>query len=156
MIEIFDKIQCDVKNMILFSQRPMFIFNENRNIVFCNSAFIKKFNFSEKDAPVGKIPDFLYTMISDQETLFSEIPIDFLIEDDILFQIDKNYLNEENLLFKLILDKIKTTDNSILYLSSLIEITEIKESLVEKSINALLKASQLKDNDTGNHIQRIN
>ncbi len=59
-------------------------------------------------------------------------------------------------LFKIIVDKIPTIDNSNIYLAYFIEFTEIKESLVEKSINALLKASQLKDNDTGVHIQRIN
>lgn len=156
MINILNNLQCDINTFFIYSLKPMILFGEGRTILFCNSSFIKRFGFSDEHPPIGRIPDFLYTVISGQNTSFSEIPIDILMDDDILFSVEKNLLPEDEVIFKLTIDKVKTFDNSIIYLASFIEITEIKESLVEKSINALLKASQLKDNDTGSHIQRIN
>ena len=156
MNDIFNKLQCNVENIVTYSSRPIILFNESRNIIFCNTSFINKFEFFAGKNFIGKIPDFFHATISEQETVFSEIPIDFLMSDDILFFLDKKLTSDEDILFKLIVDKIKTIDNLNIYLASFIEFTEIKESFIEKSINALLKASQLKDNDTGYHIQRIN
>ena len=45
--------------------------------------------------------------------------------------------------------------NNIDY-SILIDNTDFKERLVDETMHALLKASQMKDNDTGEHINRLN
>jgi len=156
MDDIFDKIQCDIRNLVCYSQRPIIILNETRNILFGNSAFFKRFNYLVKEHLIGKILDIFFTNFNNEEISLSDMPIDLLIDGNILFHVNKDISEEDNILFRIILDKMKTTDDATIYLVSLIEITEIKESLIEKSINALLKASQLKDDDTGNHIRRIN
>ncbi len=92
---IFEKIQRDLNITIANSSKPVVLFNEGRNLLFCNKSFLNRFNFSEKYSPVGRIPDFIFMSKNDRDIPFSEIPMDSLMEDDIIFFVDKTFFPEE-------------------------------------------------------------
>jgi HD-GYP domain-containing protein (c-di-GMP phosphodiesterase class II) len=130
---------------------PLIFFNNQREIVYANKAFREKFGFSNQES-VNIVPDFLVTVENYETIPFSKLPIDKLLtEKKIFYYTDEN---ENEFIYKVL--TLKNDSDDDVYRALFVEVSDLNDTLTEKTIRALIKASQIKDNDTGNHIERIN
>ena len=136
------------------SSHAVMFFDENKNVIYINKIFLEKFELKNQDEILNKKPDFLIAAISGNIISFSSLPLEKILSEDEIFYFKNS--NDSELVFKILIYKTETIINKTIYKALFVEITRLNDSLVERSIRSLLKASQLKDNDTGQHIQRIN
>jgi putative two-component system response regulator len=131
---------------------PLILFNKQRKIIYANKSFQEKFGFTKPEYVIDTIPDFLVTVENYETIPFSKLPIDKLLTEKKIFYYTDS--NENEYVYKVLTFKNDADDD--IYKALFIEISDLQDTLTEKMIRALIKASQLKDNDTGNHIERMN
>lgn len=141
-----NKLLNKIKMKLNLQRLPLFIFNEDKKIVMINKAFLHFF----KKNYVGKYPGFLTNKYS--ELSFCDLSIKELLKKDYIFYY---FGQNKEYIFKCYTYSLGVNKKGPIYYSILFEITDMKEKILDRSIHALIKASQLKDNDTGNHIVRI-
>ncbi|MCG8569363.1 MAG: HD domain-containing protein [Spirochaetes bacterium] len=129
---------------------PIVFFNKQRKFVYYNRPFFRIFQKVIQDQNFEYIKIFNHQNKID----FQKISIQELLNSPTILYYT-NYAPKDYI-FKIFTYKSPSFQGKNLYFSILFEISDVKEQLVAESITALIKASQLKDNDTGNHIQRIN
>jgi len=137
------------------SNKTFFIlFDNDRKIHFFNDAFAKKFEIKDKNAFIGKKFDFIYQKDNAKIIPFSSLSINKILKGSQVY----SYFPEDNkeYFYYVCTFYAGETKNIKFYYSILKEITDIEKKLMDQSIQALVIASQLKDNDTGNHVKRIN
>lgn len=136
------------------SQTPFIIFNTSRVVIFANRAFLNKFNFSSESSATGKEINFLFSKEEKQITTFSSMPINNILKSTNIFSYFPR--GKDETFFYITTFKAGEENKESFYYSILKEISDLEEKLMEESIRALVIASQLKDNDTGNHVKRVN
>ena len=152
MEKYYSSIADNIKDCFPSSICPLILFNKQRKIVYANKAFQEKFGFKKQEYVLDTIPDFLVTVDNYETIPFSKLPIDKLLTEKNIFYYTDN--NENEYIYKVL--TLRNEAEEEIYRSLFIEISDLHDTLTEKTIRALIKASQLKDNDTGNHIERIN
>lgn len=148
--EILDSL----KEIHQSSLTPFLLFNKNKIILYINDAFLKHFNFINKSSLIGKEINFLFFKEEKDLKAFSNLSIDNILTGNQIFSYFPK--GKEEAFYYITSFEVGEDKNDIYYYSILKEITDLEEKLMEESIRALVIASQLKDNDTGNHIKRIN
>lgn len=148
--EFFKNIKNGLSLEININSKPFSIMDDKFKIVYTNNKFISIFGKNRID----QLFDFIYNKSKDGSNIpLSDFPVETLTEEDYVFYYyndnDKEFVYNVQTLF--CADKGKTK----YYICCLHEMSSIREQLVDRSIQALLKASQLKDNDTGNHVSRL-
>lgn len=135
------------------SNKTLFVlFDENKVIHFVNDAF--KETFQNESEILDKKLDFLFLKEGEEEIQFSNLSINKILKGSQIY----SYFPEpkKEILFYVctfFAGKVKDVNY---YYSILKEISDIEKKIMDQSIQALVIASQLKDNDTGNHVKRIN
>ncbi|RPJ08997.1 MAG: HD domain-containing protein [Spirochaetaceae bacterium] len=134
------------------SNLPFVVFDSHYTILAVNPSFSRFFNMSVDDVGKKKL-DFL--TLNNREPV---IPITTLSETQLSGFSGIVYCTREGLQYNFcasIFPLGKVKDDFYFY-SVFKDSSEIEQNIIEKSLHALIKASLLKDNDTGNHIKRIN
>lgn len=129
------------------------LFDEKKEIYFVNDAFLK--NFEELAPFEGKKIDFLYLKEDEEYIPFSKLSINKILKGSQIYSYFPESKEKEVLYFICTFFAGKVNEINFYY-SILKEISDIERKIMDQSIQALLVASQLKDNDTGNHVKRIN
>ena len=137
-----------------FQENPIIFYDSKKNIIFHNNAYFNVFKSMCSGNHCITYPEYLYTILNNRKITFDEIPLEKLLSETISFYFSSS--SSKDYIFKTFSYRAGTLKSEDIYFSIFFEITSIKDKLVADSISALIKASQLKDNDTGNHIQRIN
>jgi HD-GYP domain-containing protein (c-di-GMP phosphodiesterase class II) len=149
-----DKFINDLVKIHNSSGIPFIIFNSEKMIFHANDAFIKRFFSHNEKTIVGREINFLFAKEEKSMTAFSALNIQTILSGDHVFSY---FPKEKDEVFFYISTFVLCRENGCEYYYSIMkEITELEEKLMEESIRALVIASQLKDNDTGNHIRRVN
>ena len=148
--EILDSL----KEIHQSSLTPFLLFNKKKTIIFINDSFLKNFKFINKSSLIGKEINFLFSKEEKNLISFSSLPIHNILNGNQIFSYFPK--GKEETFYYISTFEVGEDKNDIYYYSILKEITDLEEKLMEESIRALVIASQLKDNDTGNHIKRIN
>jgi len=137
--------------------QAMFTFDHDLNITWVNQALVDIFSAEELQDVVTlshllKLPQgddtfqkLLLSIRKKEKNFYSHTPLDIIIPHRgmcyftliILPLLDKNEIPEA-------------------YLGILDDQTDVKKRLVFRTFQSLLEASMLKDNDTGNHVKRVN
>lgn len=139
----------NIKYKKLIQENPLMVFDDERVILYANYKFSETF----RSRYLGRKPTFLVSRDRESQQFFHEISIDTMLKTPVILSFSIS--DHEEYIFKTLTYSAGTIDNRNFYYSIFIAISDIKERLVDDSIHALIKASQLKDNDTGNHITRI-
>ncbi|MBN1525332.1 MAG: hypothetical protein JW904_12665 [Spirochaetales bacterium] len=131
---------------------PFVIFDDTYKIITVNEAFSRLFS-SHTAGNNGKRLDFL--MIKDKEPFES---ISTLTKDQICRFSGVIFCVKEGLEcnFCMTVFPVSTKPDNMYFYAIFKDTSDIEQNIVEKSLYALIKASLLKDNDTGNHIKRVN
>lgn|GEM_PF-6714683 len=154
MKQRFNKINIDcLKEIHESSLTPFIIFNNKKYICFINKSFLEKFNNDIDDKEQNKI-DFLYQKNNGNLKPFSTIPLKSILNDTHIFSYFPK--DKDEIFFYVSTFLVGEYEKEKFYYSIFKEITDLEEKLMEESIRALVIASQLKDNDTGNHVKRVN
>jgi response regulator RpfG family c-di-GMP phosphodiesterase len=143
-----------IKNLSQSPNHPVMFFNEEKVIIYSNKSFQEKFEFPDEESTIGLKPDFLITTEESNVFQFTDLPINEIISEEHIFYFKNK--GDEEYVFKILIYKVEKLNEANIYRALFIEITDLNDYLMLRSIRSLLKASQLKDNDTGEHIQRIN
>jgi putative two-component system response regulator len=136
------------------SNSPFVIFDNKKRIIFANKAFYDKFNFDSDKYLTQQKLDFIFLKEDNKLVPFSSIPIKKILKESQIYSYFPK--NKDEKYFYVSLFNIGKFEKIDIYYCILKEITELEEKLMEESIRALVIASQLKDNDTGNHVKRVN
>jgi putative two-component system response regulator len=131
---------------------PFMIFNEKFSLIAANKVFKKAFGFKDGELPRQYI-DFL--MLKETDAL---IPLSALAPQKITgwSGLIEYRQGELELKYYMCIFPVGAVENEMWYYSLLKETSEIEQKVLESSLHALIKASLLKDNDTGNHVRRVN
>ena len=133
---------------------PFLLFNKKKTVIYINDAFLRHFNFIDKSSLINKEINFLFLKEEKDLIPFSALSIENILNGNQIFSYFPR--GKEESFYYITSFEVGKDKNDIYYYSILKEITDLEEKLMEESIRALVIASQLKDNDTGNHIKRIN
>lgn len=136
------------------SNTPFIIFNKDKIILYANKSFLDAFLIINEKEIIGKEINFLFTKEDKKLTSFSSLNLSTILKSEHIFSFFPK--DKDETFFYISTFKIQENANLSYYFSIIKEITELEEMLMEESIRALVIASQLKDNDTGNHIKRVN
>jgi HD-GYP domain-containing protein (c-di-GMP phosphodiesterase class II) len=149
-----DKFINDLVKVHNSSEIPFIIFNGEKMIFHANKAFMDRFFSHGEKTFIGREINFLFAKKEKSMIAFSALDIEKILEGD---QIFSYFPKDKDEVFFYISTFVLCRESNCEYFYSIIkEITELEEKLMEESIRALVIASQLKDNDTGNHIRRVN
>jgi putative two-component system response regulator len=151
MMEIRDLI-LQLSRMHSKAKIPFMVLDSSFTIVTANETFLKTFKVSREELGKKKA-DFLFYQRVSGIAQFSEMKLDDLVNGahillyhsegiEISFNVDVFLIGELNR---------KSYYYALMRDSSVMEV-----QFIEKSLHALMKASLLKDNDTANHLDRVN
>lgn len=130
---------------------PIMIFDQNKKAVIVNNKFRETFKENYKSCK----PDYFFIKDRGEYKYFSDFDIDELINsrDNIfLYRTAK----ETDLAFDILTLPLGQWENKDYFIAIFFNVSEFKERLIDETMHALVKASQMKDNDTGEHIYRLN
>ncbi len=127
------------------------IFDENFKILYTNNIFHSKF----RKTYINSQLDFLFRKKDDFIVNFSDFPIsELLTYENQVFSFTRS--PEHELFFNCVTHHAGIHNGKEVFIALLYDVSECKYKQIFDTIHALVKASQLKDNDTGSHVQRLN
>lgn len=141
-----------IQNIKLDSENnPVMVFDEDKKVVLVNNLFKATF----KDSYMSLKPNYFFIKEKEVYRYFTEFEIDRLMQEKDTVFIYRTDNHREHA-YNFITFYLGGFEGKKYYISILFEITAFKEKLVDETMHALVKASQMKDNDTGQHIYRLN
>ena len=148
-------------NIFSNSPVPFLITDTNLRILWYNNKLSRLFDISSKIISIG-VDKYFFRINKDKElvkNLFSSISSQ---KTSYFWQgrVKKNGLDRNsvitNMLILPIFQTLKEISKPIAYACIFDNISEEYKQILRITFNSLLEASRLKDNDTGNHIDRVN
>lgn len=139
----------NIKYKKIIKENPLMIFDEDRVILYANTKFSETFH----SRYINRKPTFLINQDKESQKFFHEISIEAMLSNPVILSFSIS--DHEEYIFKTLTYSAGVINSRKIYYSIFLAISDIKEKLVDDSIHALIKASQLKDNDTGHHITRV-
>ena len=130
---------------------PIMIFDERKKIVLINNKFRSTFKENYKSCK----PDYFFIKEKEEYRYFSDFDISDLLTgrgNIFIYRTEK----ETDLAFDILTLHLGTWNNNDYYISLFFNVSDFRERLIDETMHALVKASQMKDNDTGEHIYRLN
>jgi len=143
------------KNLISIHQHqriPFVLLDSKYNLLYANSSFCRSFKIGPKDFGQRRL-DFLYTHNLNELIPLPEFSVEELARK--LMVVTYQAEHEEHGYYLELFFIGEEAGRGYFY-GLVQEATELELQFSEKSLQALIKASLLKDNDTANHLTRVN
>jgi HD-GYP domain-containing protein (c-di-GMP phosphodiesterase class II) len=144
------------------SKIPAVILDLKLNIIWNNYSYQSLFLFQERILPVNLVHDFSPYLTPEMVGVIYKNLINKQAGHSFKGRIESIHRNRLNIISNLIINpfterRIANGDDLIpeFFIGIFDDISEGNKALLEKTFLSLLEASKLKDNDTGNHIQRV-
>ena len=135
------------------SNFSVIVFNQDKNIFYNNETFKKTFNI-RADHEYEDFFSYFIIEKNEKSIPLRDFPLLELTSDSQIFASVN--INKCDYCYKLALSLLGELDGKNVFYASIFELSSMKEKFLERSMNALVNASLLKDNETGNHVKRIN